>query len=132
MALRRGTASRGRRPRPSLVSVENRRQVAADRFVVEADGHQGGLIRDAKFLPEAPAHQFAVTRRHEKTRSLEHRSSPDECLQVLVGLADRVARPTDACGVAGDPAEVLDHVRGALRYRVAEIAIAVMTVDCST
>src|SRR5437868_7814283 len=115
-----------------MLLVANRREIAANRFVVEADGHQSGLGRDAKILREAPTHELAVARRHQKPRGLERRGSPDERLQVLVRFADGVARPTHAGGVAADPAQALDHARATPGYRVAELPIAVMAVGRAT
>src|SRR5712691_6010872 len=71
-------------------SVQHRREVCACGFVVEADGHQGHLMREAQAVLQTPAKQLAIARRQQKTSAVEGRCGADQRLEALVGLGDRV------------------------------------------
>jgi hypothetical protein len=44
-------------------SIENRRQMSANRLVIEADGYEHLLFLEPQSVVEAPAEQVGVTRR---------------------------------------------------------------------
>src|SRR5579871_5621380 len=115
--------------RNAIWLVEHRWQPGAGGLVVEPQAHQRQALGGAQTFGQAPAHQLAVAGRDEHARTAEGFGRPEQRLEVVVGLADRVAEEGDGAGVARDAARALHHPRRALVDGRGELAAARGAVD---
>ena len=79
-------------------------------------------------MGEAPAEQLRVAQGDEEARGAEVRRGADERPEIVVGLRHRVGEVVDAGRVAGDAAESLDHTGVARLDRLANLAVADVTM----
>src|SRR3954471_18645461 len=110
-------------------SVDDRGQPGALWLVVEAHGHERGLLDQAQAVVQAPAEQGGVARGHEDAQADERLGRGDQRLEVLVALGHRVPPVPDAGGVARDPVGPLDDLCRAGPDRASQLAAAVVAVD---
>jgi hypothetical protein len=83
-------------------------------------------------MVQTPAEHLTITNRQEKTRIREHRCCPDEGFEVLVRLANGVAKEGDWRRIAGNAPGVFHDNGGVLLDRIGELAATIMTVDAPT
>jgi hypothetical protein len=118
-------SSKGSANLTNFPSIYHRWQKCSRGLVVEAEAHESHGLRDAQTALQAPAEQFCVTNRQEKTGAGKCLGRADEGLEFTVALADGVSKETDGCGVAGNTPVVLDDGGRALPNRVEQFPTAI-------
>ena len=86
----------------NLPLIKHRGQIRATGLVVETDRHQGHLVDETEAVLKAPAEQFAIAGRQQKSAPGKALGRTNQRLQHPVVLGHRMGEEPDIRGVGGD------------------------------